>query len=43
MQEKGRQNFTLPPKERDELLLEWLERHINDETASSSITRIGDE
>ena len=43
MQEKGRQNFTLPPKERDELLLEWLERHINDETASSSIARIGNE
>ena len=43
MQQKGRQNFTLSPKERDELLLEWLERHLNDESASSSITRIGDE
>ena len=43
MQQKGRQNFTLSPKERDELLLEWLERRLNDESASSSITRIGDE
>ena len=43
MQQKGRQNFTLSPKERDELLLEWLERHLNDESASSSSTRIGDE
>ena len=43
MQQKGRQNFTLSPKERDELLLECLERHLNDESASSSITRIGDE
>ena len=43
MQQKGRQSFTLSPKERDELLLEWLERHLNDESASSSITRIGDE
>ena len=43
MQQNGRQNFTLSPKERDELLLEWLERHLNDESASSSITRIGDE
>ena len=43
MQQKGRQNFTLSPKERDELLLEWPKRHLNDESASSSITRIGDE
>ena len=40
MQQKGRENFTLPPAERDALLIEWLERHINDESASSSITHV---
>lgn len=43
MQQKGRSQFTLSPGERDELLLEWLKRHINDESASSSITRIDGE
>ncbi len=40
MQKKGRAEYALPPKERDELLLEWLERHLNDESAASSVKRI---
>lgn len=40
MQQKGRAAYALPPKERDELLLEWLERHLNDESAASSVKRI---
>lgn len=40
MQKKGRSAYTLSPEERDALLLEWLERHLNDESASSSVKRI---
>ncbi len=40
MQKKGRAAYTLSPEERDALLLEWLERHLNDESASSSVKRI---
>lgn len=43
MQQKGRAAYALPPAERDALLVEWLERHINDEGAASSVRRIGDE
>ncbi len=40
MRQKGRETYTLPPEERDELLLDWLKRHLNDESASSSVKRI---
>ncbi len=40
MQKKGRGAYTLSPEERDALLLEWLGRHLNDESASSSVKRI---
>lgn len=40
MRQKGRATYTLSPGERDALLLEWLERHLNDESASSSVKRI---
>ncbi len=43
MQQKDRAAYALPPAERDALLVEWLERHINDEGAASSVRRIGDE
>lgn len=43
MQKEGRENFTLSPAERDALLVEWLERHLNEEGAPSSITRVGNE
>lgn len=40
MRQKGRATYTLSPGERDALLLEWLERHLNDESASRSVKRI---
>ncbi len=40
MRQKGRESYTLPPEERDALLLDWLKRHLNDESASSSVKRI---
>lgn len=40
MRQKGRTTYTLSPSDRDALLLEWLERHLNNESASSSVKRI---
>lgn len=40
MRQKGRETYILPPEERDALLLDWLKRHLNDESASSSVKRI---
>ncbi len=40
MRQRGRETYTLPPEERDALLLDWLKRHLNDESASSSVKRI---
>ncbi len=43
MQQKGRSNFALSPKERDALLLEWLDRHLNNDAAASSVVRMDGE
>lgn len=40
MRQRGRETYTLPPEERDALLLDWLKRHLNDESVSSSVKRI---
>ncbi|MCK9181300.1 MAG: RNA methyltransferase [Fibrobacteraceae bacterium] len=41
MQKKGRTAYALSPRERDELLLEWLERHVSGDAAKSPIVHIG--
>lgn len=41
-QKVGRENFTLSPSEKDSLLLEWLDRHVNGIEGNSPILRIDD-
>ena len=40
MQKEGREKFLLPKEERDALLLDWLDRHVNGIENNSPITRI---
>lgn len=43
MQSHGRARYALPPKDRDALLLEWVERHLNGDSAASSVVRLDGE
>jgi tRNA (guanosine-2'-O-)-methyltransferase len=40
MQKEGREKFLLPKAERDALLLDWLDRHVNGIENNSPIVRI---
>ena len=40
MQKEGREKFLLPKAERDALLLDWLDRHVNGIENNSPITRV---
>ncbi len=42
MQKEGREKFTLPQAERDALLLDWLDRHVNGIETNSPIVRVGE-
>jgi tRNA (guanosine-2'-O-)-methyltransferase len=41
MQKEGREKFALPQAERDALLLDWLDRHVNGIETNSPIVRVG--
>lgn len=40
MQQKGRENFCLPEKERESLLYSWLDRHVNGIEGNSPVQRV---
>ena len=40
MQKQGREKFALPQAERDALLLDWLDRHVNGIETNSPIVRV---
>ena len=40
MQREGREKFALPAAERDQLLLDWLDRHVNGIENNSPIVRV---
>ena len=40
MQKEGREKFALPQAERDALLLDWLDRHVNGIETNSPIVRV---
>jgi tRNA (guanosine-2'-O-)-methyltransferase len=40
MQKEGREKFLLQPAERDALLRDWLDRHVNGIENNSPITHV---
>ena len=40
MQKEGREKFLLPPAERDALLRDWLDRHVNGIENNSPIVHV---
>jgi tRNA (guanosine-2'-O-)-methyltransferase len=40
MQKEGREKFLLPKEERDALLYDWLDRHVNGIENNSPITHV---